>query len=308
MNTIIFDDEITFWWDIDEYQDAKTYSFYLDGKLHGETSKTHYTFASLKEKTTYRIRMDAGENSREFTLSTRAKKRRLDITKAPYFAVGDGKTLNTSSIQKALDDCTENDCVYIPQGTFLTGALDMHAGSELYVEKGGGLKGSEQPEDYLPKIRSRFEGIEQDCYRSLLNIGRLDYTAGYTTGNVVIRGKGTIFGGGDPLCSAIIQAETIALKKFLEENQEYVKTCETPHTIAGRARGRLIHICNAENVIIGGLTLGYGASWNIHFTYSKNILTYACRILSADWESDDGAWKMQEVENGDGWDPDSSED
>jgi polygalacturonase len=47
--------------------------------------------------------------------------------------------------------------------------------------------------------------------------------------------------------------------------------------------------------VLSGLTVGMGASWNLHFVYSKNVLVYNCTIVS------------KSVNNGDGFDPDSSE-
>lgn len=62
-----------------------------------------------------------------------------------------------------------------------------------------------------------------------------------------------------------------------------------------RCRGRLINISNAERVVISGIHCADGPSWNIHMVYSRSIWTHHCRISSR------GIW------NGDGWDPDSSE-
>ena len=52
---------------------------------------------------------------------TPKRKRRIDITQAPYLAKGDGKALNTAAIQQAIEDCKEDEMVYVPAGTFLTG-------------------------------------------------------------------------------------------------------------------------------------------------------------------------------------------
>ncbi len=51
---------------------------------------------------------------------------------------------------------------------------------------------------------------------------------------------------------------------------------------------------NSQNIVISGLTLKNGASWNVHMVYSDNIVTKGCSFHSQ------GIW------NGDGWDPDSS--
>ena len=65
-------------------------------------------------------------------------------------------------------------------------------------------------------------------------------------------------------------------------------------TIPGRPRPRLINMSCADNVLISGIQIRYGASWNVHMIYSNNVVTHNVTITS------DGVW------NGDGWDPDSS--
>lgn len=313
MNKIIFQDEITIWWQEEEIPSAiRLYKLYLDEEYHGETNKTHYTFSGLSPLRIYDVCVETYVNGKlktaeKYVFRTPKAKRSVDITKAPYNAVGDGKTLNTAAIQRALDDCTKKDRVYIPAGEFLTGALNVHSDTELYLCEGATLRGTADEKDYLPKIKSRFEGMNMSCYRSLLNMGELDSAGGYNCENVAIRGKGTIFGGGLPLATAILEAEKVELKEYLAQNAEYVKTCEKKDTIPGRARGRLMNMSNCKNVIVSGLTLGYGASWNVHFVYSRDIVTYDCKILSDTIYNDDGTVKMDRVWNGDGWDPDSSE-
>ncbi len=303
MNKIVFEDQIILYWDKEwDLANGIEYTILLDGKEVGKTVKTHFTFENLQSDKEYKLAVyRLGDNDEKVYLFDQAvrtpkAKNRIDVSKPPYNAVGDGKTLNTKAIQKAMDDCTESDCVYIPSGVFMTGALDMHSNMELYVDKGGVLQGTAQVKDYTPKIWSRFEGEEMECYRSLLNIGKLDHTAGYTTQNIVIRGKGAILGGGVELCNAVRELETELLKDFLENNKELVASCERPDTIPKRRRGRLLNISNCKNVIVHGLEIGMGPSWNIHFIYSKDVITCGCYIRS------------QGVSNGDGWDPDSSED
>lgn len=314
VHSIVFEDQITLWWQ--EQQIAKTafqYRCYLDGTCHGETGKTHYTFDLLSADKAYNVRIERIEKGAlvgdyECIIRTGKAKSRIDVTKAPYNAVSDGKTLNTEALQKALDDCTEKACVYFPKGRYLTGALNVHSDTEIYLEEGAVLQGTQSEKDYLPKIWSRFEGQEQECYRSLINIGTLDHAAGYTTRNVYLRGKGRIYGGGKALAVAMQDAERERLKDYLQANAEYVATCETKDTIPGRVRGRLINMSNCENVVLNGLTLGYGPAWNIHFVYSKNVTTYGCKIVSNKEYDGQGNLLRDSVWNGDGWNPDSSED
>ena len=220
LNTLIFDDSIVVFWDRIDFKKNEYYQLALNGECVGNISKTHYTFSALIPQTEYCITLSIVQESgvkelETICVKTQAQKRRMDITKPPYNAVGGGEVMNTAAIQKAIDDCGAGDCVYIPQGTFLCGALRLHSDMELYLEEGAILLGSTQVADYMPKINSRFEGLEMQCLSSMLNIGELDKDAGYTTKNVVIRGAGRIVGGGIELCQNVIDSETLLLQEYL---------------------------------------------------------------------------------------------
>lgn len=38
----------------------------------------------------------------------------INITMAPYYAVGDGLAMNTAALQRAIDDCDADSVVYFP--------------------------------------------------------------------------------------------------------------------------------------------------------------------------------------------------
>lgn len=236
----------------------------------------------------------AAQDFVELRLTTEKVGRRIDVTQAPYCAAGDGKAMDTAAIQKALDDCGAGETVYFPAGTYLTGALRLHSDMELYLEEGAILQGTDEPEDYLPRIWSRFEGIEQECYSSYLNLGELNHEESWNCRNVTIRGKGTIASGGRSLAEKVIASETERLKSYLASLGDKIDECEKPETIPGRVRPRLIHMANCQNIYLSGVTFRDGASWNLQMIYSDNIVTEGCTFYSTD------------VWNGDGWDPDSS--
>ena len=132
------------------------------------------------------------------------------------------------------------------------------------------------------------------CYSSLLNAGDMNHKTGPNCRNIIIRGRGTICGGGQELARKIIEDERARIKSFLDDNRELVESCENSDTIPGRVRPRLINLSNCENVWISGITLKNGPSWNVHMIYCDDIQTDHCTFVS------EGVW------NGDGWDPDSS--
>ncbi len=358
---IATEDEITVYWERTQGMAAgERFRVFLDGREAAVTEKTHSTLTGLQPQRRYEIQVKGGEwRSEVLTVSTGKRKNRIDITAVPYLAVGNGVELNTERIQRAIDDCGPEEAVYVPEGVFLTGALRLHSHMELYLEKGAVLQGTAEVEDYLPKIPSRFEGIEMRCYSSVLNLGDLEglespeaagdggkatdakrpeiagtgrkaedresLAAGdgrktvdgeerenrqapgsaakpesgarqdFVCENVVIRGHGTIASGGRLLAERVIAREREELGKKLEQMSELVAECECAETVPGRVRPRLVNISRCRHVLLAGVTFRNGASWNVHMIYSSDIVTHGCTFVS------------QEVWNGDGWDPDSSE-
>ena len=284
-------DSVTVWW---EKTAPGPYAVTFDGAEH-TVEKTHITFEGLAPSSEHTVAVCAGGKALG-GLMVRTGDRRTRLNVRDYGAAGDGVTMDTAALQAAIDACGPDQEVYLPAGTYRTGALRLHSDMAVYLDEGATLQGTANPEDYLPRIPSRFEGIEQECYSSLLNLGHLDHTAGPNCKNVLLYGKGTIASGGQPLALAVIDSERERLKDYLAANAALVATCENDHTIPGRVRPRLINMSNCENIRITGLTLANGASWNLQFIYSKNIVTDHCVFKS------EGVW------NGDGWDPDSSED
>ena len=296
----VTDKSITLFWEKpDEVSKDVVYQVILDDKMVGKTKKTHYTVDELNADQAYTMRIEVWAKDSVVqkdcgVIRTSKSKKRKDITLAPYYAAGDGVTLNTAVIQQAIDECGIDDVLYIPAGTYLTGALRLHSDMEVYLEEGAVLQGTDRPEDYLPRIPSRFEGYEMECYSSLINMGHLDKDSGYNCRNVMIHGKGSIVGGGLALATNIVELERVYLQDMLKELGEGIKEYETADTIPGRVRGRLVNMSNCQNIILSGIHFADGPCWNIHMIYSDNIVTHNCTVKSR------GVW------NGDGWDPDSS--
>ena len=289
-------DTLTLWWEQPESAPAgQEYSLRLNGRQAYLGDRTHCTLRELPDDTAFQAALFAGEELLAEADARTAKPRRA-LNARDYGAAGDGATLDTAALQRAIDDCGPEDEVFLPRGVYRSGALRLHSDMALRLAEGAVLQGTDDPADYLPKIKSRFEGTEMACYQSLLNLGEMDHAEGPNCRNVLIYGEGVISGGGQPLALNIIAAEQERLKEYIASLGDRIKEYENDHTIAGRARGRLINLSNCESVRITGLTLQNGASWNVHMLYSRGIVTDHC------------VFRSEEVWNGDGWDPDSSED
>lgn len=300
LHVLATDSTLTLWWEKPEAAARdQAYALSLDGGEAAVVRCSNYTFEGLAPQSAHEIRLSCVCGGVEYAAcaeaSTLPARRRVDVTKPPYNAVGDGATLNTAALQRALDDATAETCVYFPAGVYMTGALRGHSHTEIWLDEGAVLQGTANVEDYLPRIRSRFEGTEMECYSSVLNFGELDHAHGPNCEDILIHGHGTIASGGQTLALRVIDSERERLKDFLAANAALVATCENDHTIPGRVRPRLINLSSCRNVRISGLTLANGACWNVHMIYCDGVVTDHCTFRS------EGVW------NGDGWDPDSSE-
>ncbi len=73
----------------------------------------------------------------------------FDVTKAPYNAVGDGVTLETEKIQKAIDDAAyTGGTVLLPRGTFFTGELFLRSDMTLWVDRDATILGTHDHSQY----------------------------------------------------------------------------------------------------------------------------------------------------------------
>lgn len=106
-----------------------------------------------------------------------------------YGANGDGRTLNTEAIQKAIDAAAEagGGQVVFKEGTYLSGALFLKSNVELHLDEGVIIQAI-QDDQHFPDKWTRVAGIEMDWPAALINI--------YEQENVRITGKGVIDGNG----------------------------------------------------------------------------------------------------------------
>ena len=107
-----------------------------------------------------------------------------------YGAVGDGRTLNTAAIQRALDDCGKTGgTVLVPPGTWLTGSLFLHSNTELHLEKGAVLLGSPNLADY-----NELNAYEQNWQSTAEGWSGKHLILAIEVENVALTGEGCIDG------------------------------------------------------------------------------------------------------------------
>jgi exo-poly-alpha-galacturonosidase len=191
--------------------------------------------------------------------------RRYPVT--DFGALADGKTVNTKSIQTAIDKCASSGggVVVIPKGIFLSGAIFLKQGVNLLVEKDGVLKGTTNIDDY-PMIPTRWEGTEESWTSAFINAEGLT--------DLDISGEGTIDGSGEEW----VQQNPYRRPPAVPGEPPAERPAPPPG--GRRGRPRLIGIQNSKRVRIANLNLHNQAVWCLFILYSEDVLADNLRITA----------------------------
>jgi polygalacturonase len=212
-----------------------------------------------------------------------------DFNITDYGAVGDGKTICTESINKAITAANKagGGRVIVPAGEFLTGAIYLKSNVNLYISESAVVKFSADPNAYLPAVYTRWEGVE--C----MNYSPLIYA--YKEKNIAITGKGLLDGQG---------ANWWGRKKLSKRRQDRTRLFEQGRDgvpVKDRQYGgkslspNMIEPYRCKNILIEGIRIINGPFWHLHPTLSKNITVRNVRVEGSG-------------PNNDGCDPESCKD
>ncbi len=187
------------------------------------------------------------QTSRGASAAEQAATNRISIADAG--AVGDGKTLNTPRIQSVIDQLAAKGggTVVIPSGVFLSGAIFLKPGVNLYLETNAVLKGSEDINAY-PQMKTRIEGQFVDWIPALVNAENCDHLR--------IIGSGTLDGSGQ-----------IFYKAFWDAREQ-----DPQVTNLAVKRPRLVLIQKSTDVKVGGIQFRNSGFWNLHLYHCADVV------------------------------------
>ncbi|HUI30543.1 MAG TPA: glycosyl hydrolase family 28 protein [Candidatus Acidoferrales bacterium] len=183
-----------------------------------------------------------------------------------FGAVGDGKTINTAAIQKAIDSCRENGggTVVVPTGTFISGTLQLFSNINLHLERGAVLKGSNKVSDYY--LHGKRVGL---IYTEHAN-------------NVSITGEGNIDGSGDSFMDLnkskrIDGAGTMYTRQGVHFREVSSGLGDGPLVPLDRPF-QMIIFSDCRNVTIRNVTISNSPFWTVHLADCDGVVVSGVRI------------------------------
>ncbi len=191
-------------------------------------------------------------------LTQAAEPRVFDVRQ--FGAKGDGKTLDTAALQKALDECGQagGGVVRIPAGVYLSQPIAMRSKTSLLLEAGATLKATDDPKDYLPA-----DVLWADILAGKSKGPFTHFLSGKKLTDVAITGKGTIDGSGARWWEPA------------EEARRKVSGFTLP-------RPDLVRLAACKNVKVTGVTLQNSPKFHLVPEDCEDVLIEGVTILAPD--------------------------
>ena len=173
-----------------------------------------------------------------------------EISVKDFGAKGDGISVDTKEIQKAIDKCSEKGgTVFFPPGKYLTGSLNLKDNIDIYISSGAIILGSTNLNDYTehqPELKS-------------YNDAFLRFSLFYAekVKNISIRGEGVIDGQGSSF------KVTTKAKPDRYKNRPFI-----------------IRFVECENIRIENLTLQNSAMWMQQYLACSDLTIRGIKVFN----------------------------
>lgn len=197
--------------------------------------------------------------------SSGGKGNKAEILVTTYGAKGDGKTMNTTAIQLAIDELakTGGGKLIIPEGRFLSGSIILKSGIELHLQKNAILLGSSNPKDYqkLSHKKALILAEEQS--------------------EIKISGAGVIDGQGRKLA---LHSDSLYYIGQMDPKFYNLRRKRPEEDF----RPMIINLFNCRNVNLKGITIKDASSWVQSYDKCRDMIFDSLKVISDAYWNNDG--------------------
>ena len=232
-----------------------------------------------------------------------------EVNISKFGAKGDGMTLNTKAINDAIKEVNQRGGgkVIIPEGTWLTGPIELLSNVNLYTERNALILFTGDFEAY-PIIPTSFEGLETRRCQSPISARNAE--------NIAITGYGIFDGNGD--CWRPVKKEKLTASQWnklvksggvLDEQEriwyptagslkgamackdfnvpEGINTDEEWNEIRAWLRPVLLNFVKSKRILLEGVTFKNSPSWCLHPLSCEDFTVNNIQVINP-WYSQNG--------------------
>ena len=204
-----------------------------------------------------------------------------------YGARNDSSKLATAAIARAIADASKagGGTVYFPAGKYLTGPIHLKSNITIFIDAGAELHFSDNFDDYLPMVESRYEGVD------VMSFSPLFYA--YKAENISIRGRGQINGHGKKWWDFVEgykkdQPRSKWQLLFDSLNKNILMPDDSAQTKRGFLRPPFIQPMYCKNVLVEGITIRNSPFWTINPEFCENVTVHGVTINNPRSPNTDG--------------------
>ncbi|MET8521607.1 glycoside hydrolase family 28 protein [Nocardioides sp. NPDC004968] len=217
-----------------------------------------------------------------------------EVSVVDFGADPSGQTKSTDAFKEAIAAVNEagGGRVEVPAGVFLTGAIHLKSNVNLHLADDATIRFSRDKADFLPVVKTRYEGVELYNYSPFIYAHRVE--------NVAVTGNGTLDGNADAdnwwdWKADSPRPETPDRNELFRMGEEGVPVEERVFGAGHYIRPNFVEFYESRNILVQGVTLNNSPMWLLHPTLSENVTI-------------DGVHLESLGPNNDGVNPESSRD
>jgi polygalacturonase len=204
-----------------------------------------------------------------------------------YGAKNDSSKIATKAIAAAINAASKKGggTVYFPAGKYLTGPIHLKSNITIFIDAGAELHFSDNFDDYLPMVQSRYEGVDVKSFSPLFYA--------YKAENISIIGRGLINGHGKKWWDYVLNFKEGPTRNkyqriFDSLNRDILLPDDPAQMKKGFLRPPFIQPMYCRNILIEGITIVNSPFWTITPEFCENVTVNSVTINNPKSPNTDG--------------------